>query len=86
MAGSMGWPVPVSVEKQDFDAAGFCVVAGASGLLGFAENDALRQDALGDECIAYAKGATLGQFRGGVSEILCAGPERLPHHGGVAGD
>ena len=22
----------------------------------------------------------------GVSEILCAGPERLPHHGGVAGD
>ena len=23
---------------------------------------------------------------GGVSEILCAGPERLPHHGGVAGD
>ena len=22
----------------------------------------------------------------GVSEILCAGPEWLPHHGGVAGD
>lgn len=62
MAGSMGWPVPVLVEKQDFDAAGFCVVAGAGGLFGLAQDDALCGEALGNECIAHAKGTTLGQL------------------------
>ena len=54
--------MPVSVEKQDFDAAGFCVVAGAGGLFGLAQDDALCGDALGDEGIAHAKGAALGQI------------------------
>ena len=52
----------VSVDQQDFDAAGFRVVAGAGGLLGLAQDDALRGDALCDEGIAHAKGAALGQI------------------------
>ena len=62
VTGGMGWPRSVSVDQQDLDATGFCVVAGAGGLLGFAQDDALRGDALGDECFAHAKGATFGQI------------------------